>query len=183
VTDEYIPFEEALQELQMSEDELKRLVSEAEIQAVRNEGQISLRRADIDALRDRQDVAEELVFAEDDLEDDSDETGMVTAVLEEDSLLEEEETLDLDDDLEVDEEPSAPTRSRATAGGAAPVRSRGRAAALRADDEDEGHEKGFDKFVLILTTVLLIFAWLVASDITKGTTSDLTRWLAGMFVK
>lgn len=186
MTDEYIPFEKALEELQMSEDELKRLVSEAEIQAIRSGGEIRLRRADVEALRSRDDVAEELVFADEDL--DADETGMVTAVLEEDSLLEEEETLDLGgDELDIDEEPVAVTSQRSSrttrrtaAASAAPVRSRGRAASLREDQKEEGHEAGIDRFVMILTTLVLLFAVLVAIDITKGTSSQLTSWLASL---
>ncbi|PIE21991.1 MAG: hypothetical protein CSA62_14695 [Planctomycetota bacterium] len=174
MTDEYIPFEKALEELQMSEDELKRLVSDAEIQAVRNDGEIRLRRADIEALRDRGEVVEDLVFADDGLE--TDETGMVTAVLEEDSLLEEEDTLDLDsDDLVIEER--SPLRSSAEAS----VRSRGRAASIRDDNKEEGHESGLDIALMVATTVVLIFAYFVAMDISQASATPLTDWLANMF--
>ena len=178
MADDYIPFEKALEELQMSEEELKRLVSEAEIQAIREgDGKIRLRVEDVNSIRDREAMAEELVFADDDLDDD---TGMVTAVLEEDSLLEEEDTLDLDaDDLEVDDMiPTPSARPGSTNGG---IRSRGRAANLRSDDKAEGEEGNLDRALIVVSTLILVYAFFVAHSIVKGESTQLTEWLANMF--
>lgn len=178
MAEDYVPFEEALKSLRMSEAELKRLVSEDQIQAVRDAGgKVQLRRSDVENIRDRGEVVEDLVFADDDLGDD---TGMVTAVLEEDSLLEEEDTLDLaPEELEVEEAPRR--RGRAVAAAAVvPVRSKGRAAAIR-KDEDSTEESGLDKALLIATAVILIYSLFFAYSITQGESTAMTAWLADFF--
>ncbi len=181
MADDYIPFEKALRELQMSEDELKKLVSQAEIQAIREgDGNIRLRAEDVQAYRERDSMAEELVFADDDLETEAE--GMVTALLEEDSLLEEEETLDLDaDDFEdeIDAAPGAGAPERNGNGNG--IRSRGRAAALRTDDKPEGEESGLDKALVIFSTLMLVYASFVAHSIVKGQSTGMTEWLANIF--
>ena len=48
---EYYSFEKVLKELQMEEDDLKRLVSEGEIRAFRDEDKMKFRRSDIDSLK------------------------------------------------------------------------------------------------------------------------------------
>lgn len=178
MAEEYVPFEEALKSLQMSEAELSKLVSQDQIQAVRDaHGKVSVRRSDIESLRDGGEVIEELVFADEDLGDD---TGMVTAVLEEDSLLEEEETLDLaPEEIEVAETPRR-GRSREAAAPAPVVRSKGRAAAMRANEEST-EESTLDKVMLIATAVILIFTLFFAYSITQGESTAMTAWLADMF--
>lgn len=82
---EFYSFEEALKELRLKEEELKRLVSEGEIRAFREGDTMKLRKADVENLRaelsggevvELGDVKEELVF-EDDVEVVED-TGMAT---------------------------------------------------------------------------------------------------------
>lgn len=82
---EFYSFDEALKELRLKEEELKRLVSEGEIRAFREGDTMKLRKADVENLRaelsggevvDLGDVEEELVF-EDDVES-VDDTGMAT---------------------------------------------------------------------------------------------------------
>lgn len=72
--DQFYSFEEALKELRLKEEELKRLVSEGEIRAFREGDTMKLRRADVENLRselsggevvDLGDVKEELVFEDD----------------------------------------------------------------------------------------------------------------------
>lgn len=177
MAEEFVPFEEALKSLKMSEQELKRLVSQDEIQAVRDpSGNIRLRKDDIERLlrTEPEEVAEELVFADDEVE--GDDTGMVTAVLEEDSLLEEEETLDLSpEEIEVTEPVASPRGRRA----ATPVRSRGRAAGLR-PEKPEG-ESTLDKVLLIGTAVLLLYSLFFAYSIAEAQVTGVTKWLADMF--
>jgi excisionase family DNA binding protein len=80
---EFYSFDEALKQLRLKEEELKRLVSEGEIRAFREGGTMKLRRTDVESLRtelsggevvDLGDVKEELVF-EDDVQG---EAGMAT---------------------------------------------------------------------------------------------------------
>ncbi len=181
MAEEYVPFEEALKSLRMSEAELKRLVSEDQIQAVRDaSGKVRLRRSDLDSLRNRHDeLIEDLVFADEDL---GDETGMATAVLEEDSLLEEEDTLDIaPEELEVEETPrrGAGRAAKVAAVAPVPVRSKGRAAAMRQDESTE--ESTLDKVLVIATAAILIYTLFFAYSITQGTSTGMTAWLANMF--
>jgi excisionase family DNA binding protein len=70
----FYSFEEALRELRLKEEELKRLVSEGEIRAFREGDTMRLRRADVDSLRaelsggevvDLGDAEDELIFEDD----------------------------------------------------------------------------------------------------------------------
>jgi hypothetical protein len=183
VSEDYIPFEKALKDLKMTEEELKRLVSEDEIQAHRGaDGSVQLRKEDIDALLSgEEDFAEELVFADEDLEED---TGMVTAVLEDDSLLEEEPTLDLSpEEIEVDEDfeiEAAPSRGERPIA----IQSKSRAAAIRGLDQSEGQEEEestLDKVLMIGSAIVLVYGLFFAWSVTQGQKSGATEWLANMF--
>lgn len=184
MSEDYIPFEKALKDLKMTEEELKRLVSEDEIQAHRGaDGSVELRREDIEALIAGEDeLAEELVFADEDLEED---TGMVTAVLEDDSLLEEEPTLDLSpEEIEVDEDfeiEPAPSRSRSDRPVA--IQSKSRAAAIRGLDqtEEKDEETTLDKVLMIASAVVLVYGLFFAWSVTQGFSGGSTQWLTEMF--
>jgi len=93
VADDFYSFDEALDELKLKEEELKRLVSEGEIRAFRKGDTMKLRRADVENLRAELDVdvVEELVF-----EDDSDldgDTGMATQELDVETLVDDPEII------------------------------------------------------------------------------------------
>ena len=113
---EFFSFDEALRELRLKEEELRRLVSEGEIRAFREGDTMKLRRSDVENLRselsggevvDLGGAGEELVF-----EDDTDlDAGMATEEISEaDTLLEEveevpevvveEEVLEVEEELE-----------------------------------------------------------------------------------
>jgi len=93
---EFYSFDEALRELRLKEEELKRLVSEGEIRAIREGEVVKLRKTDVETLRstlqggevvDIGQATEEIVF-EDDTELDA---GMATEeITEADTILEEE---------------------------------------------------------------------------------------------
>jgi len=175
VVDDFIPFEKALEELKMNENELKRLISEDEIQAVRDEdGSIRLKKTDVEALAQSSDeIVEELVFA------DEDDAGMVTAVLDEDTLLEDDDTLEIaPESLEVEEEPEkAPVVSSSST-----VRSRGRAASIRGGrQKDPGEEATWERALAIITAVFLIYGLFVTWSITQGQKTGVTAWLADFF--
>ena len=123
MADDFYSFDEALEELKLKEEELKRLVSEGEIRAFRKGDTMKLRRADVETLRaeldgdlvDLGDNADELVF-----EDETDlggDTGMATQELDVETLVDDgvEEVAELElDDIE---EPS-PRRSSTRSGSA-----------------------------------------------------------------
>ena len=113
---EFFSFDEALRELRLKEEELRRLVSEGEIRAFREGETMKLRKSDVQNLRgelsggevvDLGGAGEELVF-----EDDTDlDAGMATEEISEaDTLLEEveevpevvveEEVLEVEEELE-----------------------------------------------------------------------------------
>ncbi|MCA8980333.1 MAG: helix-turn-helix domain-containing protein [Planctomycetes bacterium] len=175
MADEYYSFDEALDELRLKEEELKRLVSEGEIRAFREGDTMKLRQSDVKALRDELSggevvdlggVEEELVFEDEDLG----EAGMATEEISTadtiiDDDVEDVGEIDLDDEEEVIT--AAPTR-----------RSGARAAAVVEEEEVEG--MGI-RFALIATSLLLVVVLPVAYSIATGTMGELARPLASMF--
>ena len=173
--EDFFSFEEALDELRLQEEELKRLVSEGEIRAFRDGDTMKLRRKDVEHLRgelsggevvDLSGSDDELVFADD---GDLDEAGMATEEISEaDTILEDDVEdigeLDLDDEEEV-----APARS-------APRRSPARAAAA----EPEGEGIAF-LLPMILTSVVLLVAAPLCLDFSEDTVSDMSRSINGGF--
>lgn len=134
--EEFFSFDEALDQLRLKEEELKRLVSEGEIRAFRDGETMKLRVTDVEGLRgelsggevvDLGDAGEELVFEDED--DVLGDAGMATEEISEmDTLLDEdvedvgelelelEELDDLDSDLDdLDEDPDGVPRPRAAA--------------------------------------------------------------------
>jgi hypothetical protein len=109
---EYFSFEKVLKELQMDEDELKRLVSEGQIRAFRDEDRMKFRKDDIEGLKKGRQTEPTIILppgggdAEGDdimlVDDDTDETLLDLDDLADDDLGEADETaipsLDLDDD-------------------------------------------------------------------------------------
>src|SRR5262245_19718314 len=118
---EFLSFEEALRELRLKEEELKRLVSEGEIRAFRDGETMKLRKKDVESLRtelsggevgDLGQPSEELVF-----EDDTDlDAGMATEEISEaDTLLEEQVEEVAEVELEREERPVVKSRRAAAA--------------------------------------------------------------------
>ncbi|NOT30195.1 MAG: hypothetical protein HOP15_07090 [Planctomycetes bacterium] len=158
---DFFSFDEALNQLNLKEEELKRLVSEGEIRAFREGDTMKLRRADVENLRkelmggevvDLGGAGEDLVF-EDDLQ--LEETGMATEEISDmDTLLEE----DVEDLGEVALEEVAEDEDEAPL--ATPLR-RSAPAAL------EPNEGMLVRTLAILTTVVLLLAIPVVIGMTK----------------
>ncbi|MEZ6013679.1 MAG: hypothetical protein R3F49_01080 [Planctomycetota bacterium] len=172
MADDFYSFDEALQELKLKEEELKRLVSEGEIRAFRKGDTMKLRKADVDNLRaeldsdvvDLGDATEELVF-EDDTELDG-ATGMATQeITDVDTLIDD----DIEDvgELELDDAPAA-----------AAVRRKSAVAAAVAEEEEE---PGWVKGLLIVTTIAMILATPILVSLGTGTASEIARGIAGIF--
>ncbi|MFT5286350.1 MAG: excisionase family DNA binding protein [Planctomycetota bacterium] len=182
--DNFFSFDEALDELRLQEEELKRLVSEGEIRAFREGETMKLRRADVEALRselsggevvDLGDVSDDLVFEDD--------PGMITEDLSDpsaDTLLDDEEDdddvedvgeIDLDtedfDDDELEEElveRTTITRS-----------------ATPAVEEDA--EEVWVRGLMIATTVVLILVMPVCIAVSTGEFSDIAKSVAGILAE
>jgi excisionase family DNA binding protein len=168
---EFFSFEEALHELRLKEEELRRLVSEGEIRAFREGDTMKLRRSDVETLRtelsggevvDLGGAGEELVF-----EDDTDlDAGMATEEISEiDTLLEEdvEEVAELDLDEEEDLEPITPVRQVAVY------------------EVEEPEEPMYVRALAILTTFLLLMAIPVCLSAATGNVAGVAKTVAGLF--
>ena len=100
--DDYMSFEKALSELNLREEDLRRMVSEGDIRAFREGSSMRFRREDVTALASKRKGEEDLMFA-DSLEDD---TGMVT------EEISDEDTLLAEDDVEASKPLKAAPRGR-----------------------------------------------------------------------
>ena len=178
---EFFSFDEALRELRLKEEELRRLVSEGEIRAFREGDTMKLRRSDVENLRselsggevvDLGGAGEELVF-----EDDTDlDAGMATEEISEaDTLLEEVEEvpeLELEAEEEVEEglgeeleeeEQRAPRRS------------------AYSPAVEEPAEPMWVRAVAILTLVVLLMGTPICVSAATGNIMGLARSVAGIF--
>lgn len=177
MADEFYSFNEALEQLRLKEEELKRLVSEGEIRAFRDGETMQLRRQDVENLRnelmggdvvDLGGASEDLVF-----EDDADlaDAGMATEEISEmDTILED----DVEDvgEIELEDEPApAPVR-----------RSAGAAASAAAPAEEETESMGM-RIAAVLTSLLLLLGLPVAISLSTGSVSDIAKSIAGLFGK
>jgi len=172
--EEFFSFDEALKELRLKEEELKRLVSEGEIRAFREGETMRLRRGDVEALRDELaggevvdlgDVEEELVFEDD--ADLADEAGMAT-----------EEISDVDTIIEDDVEDVGEIDLDDESTGASPVRRTSARAALQEEEETEG--MGIRAF-LVLTALAGIAALPVIFAVSSGNLTTLAKSIAAPF--
>jgi hypothetical protein len=188
VADEFISFDKVLRELQMQEEELKRLVSEGEIRAFRDQDKMKFKKEDVDRFRKSHtgakdetmgaaEVPEELVFDEDDANQD---VGMATAAISDDSFLEEQPQAA----PEAAPEP-APTPARAPSRGSArspSASASGRKPRASSVQIEEGQNEGIGfKLAILLSAIVLVIGTFVAMDATKGTPSGLTRGIADWF--
>lgn len=176
--EQFYSFDEALNQLNLREEELKRLVSEGEIRAFREGDTMKLRRTDVESLKkelmggevvDLGGAGEDLVF-EDDL--DLEETGMATEEISDmDTLLEEE----VEDVGEVEIEVAAPATAAAvrTAPG---VRRTSTAVVV-----EEGNEGMLVRAAALLTTIVLVLTIPVVVSLSKDSPSGLAKSIAGIF--
>lgn len=178
--EDFFSFDEALSELRLKEEELKRLVSEGEIRAFREGDTMRLRRGDVEALRDELsgepgevvDVGageEELVFEDEEVI--GDEAGMATEEISDvDTIIED----DIEDVGEIDidaEEEIVSTQ---------PVR---RSAARAPADEEEQTEGMGLRAAMIVTTLVAIAGLPVVFAIASGHMTSLAEPFANMFAK
>jgi excisionase family DNA binding protein len=183
---DFFSFDEALNQLNLKEEELKRLVSEGEIRAFREGDTMKLRRADVENLKkelmggevvDLGGAGEDLVF-EDELQ--LEETGMATEEISDMDTLLEEDVQDLGE-VALEELPEAGEETATEAeelvgAAAAPVR-RGVGQTV-AEEPDEGM---FVRSIAILTALVLVLAIPVVTSLTKDSPSSIARSFAELF--
>ncbi len=188
--DQFFSFEEALKELRLKEEELKRLVSEGEIRAFREGETMKLRRADVETLRnelsggevvDLGDVKEEFIFEDDTLSDAgmaTQEIGMATEELSEVETIVDEGVEDvgvLDDDVVETFVPPADDDEDEVA--AAPVQRR----IAIVEEIPEEYEGAGLRAVLLVTTILMIVAIPLCLAVSTGVFSAVAHTLANIF--
>jgi len=177
---DFYSFDEALNQLNLKEEELKRLVSEGEIRAFREGDTMKLRRADVESLKkelmggevvDLGGQGEDLVF-EDDLQ--LEETGMATEEISNmDTLLEEgvedvgEVALEeeLEEDLEEAEEEEDEPALR-------------RAAVVVVAEASEGM---LFRTLLVVTSLVLLVSVPVVMALSTGNSGPVAQTVAGWF--
>jgi len=181
--DEFFSFDEALKELRLKEEELKRLVSEGDIRAFREGDTMKLRKGDVQALKselsggevvDLGEPSEELVFEDDGL---LDEAGMATEEISEvDTIIEDdiEDVGEIELDEEEDESVEAAPAVRRTANPRLAAAQAGRAT----DDE---HEPMGILAALIITALVLVGSLPVIFSVSSGEASGIGRGIAGIF--
>jgi excisionase family DNA binding protein len=179
---EFYSFEEALKELRLKEEELKRLVSEGEIRAFREGETMKLRKADVESLRKELSggevvelggTSEEFVF-EDDTELDA---GMKTEEISEaDTLIEED--VDAVEEVAAQEEVSESAEETERA----PVVEEEEEPVAVAAIADEGVPEGmFVRAVVLITTLVLLLTTPVIASLASGSHTSLAVGIARLF--
>lgn len=205
---DYVSFEKALQELQLSEEQLKRLVSEGEIRAIRGEhNTMRFRKEEIDRLK--QDTGKTIQYTEESsdtltddlLFDESDDLevedeGMATAqISSEDTFVGEDETGMTTAPLGKKEQKAPPPVTRAKrqaaatggegpsggggAGGTGIRRTTARSTRMLRHAEERRAGVGAGMVaILVLTAILGIYTWMFVNDIANNQLSAPTEGFA-----
>ncbi|MFH0944102.1 MAG: hypothetical protein V2A76_02795 [Planctomycetota bacterium] len=198
MAEDFYSFEKVLRELHLQEEDLKKLVSEGEIRAFRDDDKMKFKAEDIERFKSASgddlptldtpsgELTEEL-FGDDDAV--GGDVGMVTQQISDSSFLEDELT-DLDEpgEIELVDEP-APKGGRAGGGrrrAAGPAV--GRSARRRGEaDGDAGSEGVLMQVVMVLGAVVLLYACIVALNAAEvqstGMTEGLMKFVADAFMK
>lgn len=190
MAEEFYSFEKALRELHKTEEELKKLVSEGEIRAFRDDNSMKFKKEDIERFRKSAgsdlptheaptgELHDEL-FGEDSASG-SDDVGMVTQQISDSSFLEEAT------DAPPPTMPGRGSKSgkkaapRATAGTASGSGTGSRSAARRRQEAAIDDEGAGMRFVLVLASVVLLYASLVAFSARKGEVDGMTQGVANI---
>ena len=156
-------FQEALNELHLEEEELKRLVSEGEIRAFREGEDMRLRKEDVQSLRSE--LGGDIAFEDEDFADAGMATEEISAadtLIEDIEEIEEIEGVEELEELEELEEDDIPV-----------------AAAIPVDEPFEGVGM---RVLMIATSVVLILGLPLFMAIHSGQVGGIARGIAGMLV-
>jgi excisionase family DNA binding protein len=188
---EFYSFDEALKQLRLKEEELKRLVSEGEIRAFREGGTMKLRRTDVESLRtelsggevvDLGEVKEELVF-EDDVQE---EAGMATQEISDvETILDEPvvEVSEIAPEISIEEDSPDLEGASETELEAVPSSRAARSASRTAPEVEAPAEPVLITVALLFTTLLLLLALPLCLSATGGVPSGVAGAIASIFPK
>ena len=159
--EETFSFQEALNELHLEEEELKRLVSEGEIRAFREGEDMRLRREDVETLRSE--LGGDIAFEDDDFADAGMATEEISAA---DTLIDDiEDVGEIEDIEDLDEEEDDDDVPIATA--------------VAVDEPFEGMGT---RIAMIATFVVLFMALPLFMAMATGQVGGIARGIAGIFV-
>jgi hypothetical protein len=179
---EFYSFEEALRELSLREEELKRLVSEGEIRAFRDAGTMKLRRADVDTLRKELSGGDVVDLGE----------GGETVVFEDDAMTTQEIGMATEeivaDVAEVEEvaAPASPRTATARTAAAATMVDEDEAPAARAErprpvELPEEYEGGAMRALVLVASLVMLLTLPLVMGATSGKLNGVASALAGLF--
>ncbi len=191
MAEDFYSFEKVLRELHLQEEELKKLVSEGEIRAFRDDDKMKFKKEDIERFKTTGgdlptieapsgELTEEL-FGDDD--GGGDDVGMVTQQIDDSSFLEEDVGEIEPIELESAPEPAAAGRSRRKAPGRAAATQTRR----RAETEEVATEGTGMQVLLVLGAIVLLYGIIVAfnaAEVQKtGLTSGFANFVNDNFLK
>ncbi len=189
MAEDFYSFEKVLRELHLQEEELKKLVSEGEIRAFRDDDKMKFKKEDIERFKSSKtardlptiespssELTEEL-FGDDALESLDEDVGMVTQQISDSSFLEEDAG-----EIEPIELESAPAEAAAAGRGAGARRrtqaAAGRPARRRAEGEEAPSEGTGMQVLLVLGAAALLYASIMAFAAAQVQSSALTKGFA-----
>ena len=191
MADEFYDFEKALNELDMEEEELKRLVSAGEIRAFRSKGQMKFRKEDIETLREtgggieetEDTLTDELVFDEGDSLSLDEEEGMATAKIDEQDTLIDEESPELESDVS-DLDMLDDARPAAVSAGPkrGPTRRTTRVTRMREAAEARKAASPLFVAVLLLSSIAMLYGVVFLVEISGNSASGMTKGVAEFMV-
>lgn len=192
MADEFYDFEKALNELDMEEEELKRLVSAGEIRAFRSKGQMKFRKEDIETLREtgggieetEDTLTDELVFDEGDSLSLDEEEGMATAKIDEQDTLIDEELPELESDVSdldmLDDAGPAAVTSGPKRG---PTRRTTRVTRMREAAEARKAASPLFVAVLLLSSIAMLYGVVFLVEISGNSASGMTKGVGEFMVE
>ena len=182
MAEDFYSFEKVLKELHLQEEDLKKLVSEGEIRAFRDDDKMKFKKEDIERFRNVGDgdlptieapsgeLTEEL-FGDDD--GGGDDIGMVTQQIDDSSFLEDD-----GGEIEPIELESAPEAG----GGGRRKRPAARASATSQRRRSEGEELPDEgtgmQVLLVLASIVLVYGIIVAFNAAEVQSTGMTKGLA-----
>ena len=191
MADEFYDFEKALNELDMEEEELKRLVSAGEIRAFRSKGQMKFRKEDIETLREtgggieetEDTLTDELVFDEGDSLSLDEEEGMATAKIDEQDTLIDEELPELESDVsDLDMLDDAGPAAVTAGPKRGPTRRTTRVTRMREAAEARKAASPLFVAVLLLFSIAMLYGVVFLVEISGNSASGMTKGVAEFMV-
>ncbi len=191
MTDKFYSFERALRELNLREEELKRLVSEGEIRAFRDEDKMKFRREDVDRLRTTR--GSDAGTGPVDVTSEGQEAGGETVADAEDLILDEEEDLEMEEEpgmatapiasIEEEPEPIRPAPKKTMRPAPPPPQARkpaSRTSRVRPVELSGAQASPFLMVLLVLSTLCMLYGVFVVLSTASNRTNSMTQGLTDM---